>query len=78
MELDGGSGELTADVDSLGDTSEDVVLADLSADTADLTARDDVITLDDVTATLTKAGARPSAASTPKAPPSTRSTCRSR
>ncbi|MER5380470.1 HtaA domain-containing protein [Streptomyces sp. NPDC002688] len=58
VELDGGSGELTADVASLGDTSEDVVLADLSADTADLTARDDVITLDDVTATLTKAGAK--------------------
>ncbi|MET9893314.1 HtaA domain-containing protein [Streptomyces sp. NPDC006465] len=58
VELDGGSGELTADVASLGDTSEDVVLADLSADTADLTARDDVITLDDVTAILTEAGAK--------------------
>ncbi|MCX4991327.1 MULTISPECIES: HtaA domain-containing protein [unclassified Streptomyces] len=58
VELDGGSGELTADVDSLGETSEDVVLADLSADAADLAARDDVVTLDDVTATLTKAGAK--------------------
>ncbi|MET9900795.1 HtaA domain-containing protein [Streptomyces sp. NPDC006446] len=58
VELDGGSGELTADVDSLGETSEDVVLADLSADTADLAVRDDVVTLDDVTATLTKAGAK--------------------
>ncbi|WP_445072097.1 HtaA domain-containing protein [Streptomyces sp. SAS_267] len=57
VELDGGSGELTADVDSLGETSDDVVLADLSTDTAGLTAQDDVITLDGVTAKLTKAGA---------------------
>ncbi|MET8099924.1 HtaA domain-containing protein [Streptomyces sp. NPDC005236] len=57
VELDGGSGELTADVDSLGKTSDDVVLADLSTNTAGLTARDDVITLDGVTAKLTKAGA---------------------
>ncbi|MFF2362652.1 HtaA domain-containing protein [Streptomyces sp. NPDC058122] len=57
VELDGGSGKLTADVDSLGKTSDDVVLADLSAKTADLTATDDVITLDGVTAKLTKAGA---------------------
>ncbi|MET7777329.1 HtaA domain-containing protein [Streptomyces mirabilis] len=56
-ELDGGSGELTADVDSLGEKSEDVVLADLKADSTELTARDDVIAFDDVTATLTKAGA---------------------
>ncbi|MFD6548975.1 HtaA domain-containing protein [Streptomyces sp. NPDC058398] len=56
-ELDGGSGELTADVDSLGETSDDVVLADLSTGTAGLTAKDDVITLDGVTAKLTKAGA---------------------
>ncbi|PKT72373.1 hypothetical protein CW362_13945 [Streptomyces populi] len=57
VELDGGSGKLTADVESLGETSDDVVLADLSADTADLTATDDVITLDGVTARLTEAGA---------------------
>ncbi|WP_406837014.1 HtaA domain-containing protein [Streptomyces sp. AHU1] len=57
VELDGGSGELTADVDSLGRTSDDVVLADLSANTADLKATDDVITLDGVTAELTEAGA---------------------
>ncbi|MFF3888060.1 HtaA domain-containing protein [Streptomyces sp. NPDC001914] len=57
VELDGGSGELTADVDSLGETSDDVVLADLSTNTADLKATDDVITLDGVTDRLTKAGA---------------------
>jgi hypothetical protein len=56
-ELDGGFGELTADVDSLGEKSEDVVLADLKADSTELTVRDDVIAFDDVTATLTKAGA---------------------
>ncbi|MFJ9628358.1 HtaA domain-containing protein [Streptomyces sp. NPDC091280] len=56
--LDGGSGKLTADVTSLGEKSEDVVLADLKADSADLTAKDDVITLDDVTTTLTAAGAK--------------------
>lgn len=56
-ELDGGSGELTADVDSLGEKSEDVVLADLKADSTELAVRDDVIAFDDVTATLTKAGA---------------------
>ncbi|MFF3449387.1 HtaA domain-containing protein [Streptomyces sp. NPDC002667] len=57
VELDGGSGELTADVDSRGRTSEDVVLAEPTTNTAGLTARDDVITLDAVTARLTKAGA---------------------
>ncbi|MEU9288975.1 HtaA domain-containing protein [Streptomyces sp. NPDC048275] len=56
-ELDGGSGELTADVDSLGEKSEDVVLAKLKAKSTELTVTDDVITLDDVTATLTEAGA---------------------
>lgn len=56
--LDNGSGELTADVTSLGEKSEDVVLADLKADSADLTAKNDVITVDDVTATLTAAGAK--------------------
>ncbi|WOX09261.1 HtaA domain-containing protein [Streptomyces sp. N50] len=56
--LDNGSGELTADVTSLGEKSEDVVLADLKAGSTDLTAKNDVITLDDVTATLTAAGAK--------------------
>ncbi|MFJ4929891.1 HtaA domain-containing protein [Streptomyces sp. NPDC088736] len=56
--LDGGSGRLTADVDSLGEKSEDVVLADLQAASGDLTVKDDVITVDDVTATLTGAGAK--------------------
>ncbi|GAA3996503.1 HtaA domain-containing protein [Streptomyces plumbiresistens] len=55
--LDGGSGELTADVTSLGEKSEDVVLADLKAATSDLTASDDLIAVDDVEATLTEAGA---------------------
>ncbi|MCX4810618.1 HtaA domain-containing protein [Streptomyces sp. NBC_01239] len=56
--LDGGTGKLTADVTSLGEKSEDVVLADLKAASADVTAKDDVITLDDVTTTLTAAGAK--------------------
>ncbi|MFG2952392.1 HtaA domain-containing protein [Streptomyces sp. NPDC048291] len=56
--LDGGKGELTADVTSLGTTTEDVELADLKAASADLTPTGDVITLDDVTATLTEAGAK--------------------
>ncbi|MER6677899.1 HtaA domain-containing protein [Streptomyces sp. NPDC000983] len=55
--LDDGAGELTADVTSLGETSEDVVLAELKADSAALTAKNDVITVDDITATLTDAGA---------------------
>ncbi|MEU8643813.1 HtaA domain-containing protein [Streptomyces sp. NPDC048674] len=58
VELDGGTGELTADVESLGKTSDDVVLAHLTADSSDLKAEDDVISLDDVTAELTKAGAQ--------------------
>ncbi|MEU8790301.1 HtaA domain-containing protein [Streptomyces sp. NPDC048643] len=58
VELDGGSGELTADVESLGKTTDDVVLAHLTAATSDLKAKDDVLTLDDVTAELTKAGAQ--------------------
>lgn len=57
MSLDEGSGELTADVTSLGEKTEDVVLADLKAAKSDLTASDDVITVDDVAATLTAAGA---------------------
>ncbi|MGW0794858.1 HtaA domain-containing protein [Streptomyces sp. NPDC002692] len=56
--LDGGSGRLTADVDSLGEKTEDVVFADLQAASGDLTVKDDVITVDDVTATLTGAGAK--------------------
>ncbi|MEW2408422.1 HtaA domain-containing protein [Streptomyces griseoviridis] len=58
VSLDGGKGELTADVTSLGKKTEDVVLADLKAGSADLTAEGDVITVDDVTATLTEAGAK--------------------
>ncbi|MGA5124324.1 HtaA domain-containing protein [Streptomyces pseudogriseolus] len=57
VNLTRGKGTLSADVDDLGETSQDVVLADLSAPSAELTARDDVITLDGVTATLTEAGA---------------------
>ncbi|MFI6619389.1 HtaA domain-containing protein [Streptomyces sp. NPDC050528] len=56
--LDNGTGELTADVTSLGEKAEDVVLADLKAGSTDLTAKDDVITVGDVTATLTAAGAK--------------------
>lgn len=55
--LDEGSGKLTADVTSLGEKTQDVVLADLEAAKSDLTASDDVITVDDVAATLTEAGA---------------------
>ncbi|WP_019067279.1 HtaA domain-containing protein [Streptomyces hokutonensis] len=43
---------------SLGEKSEEVVLADLKAGSTDLTAKNDVITLDDVTTTLTAAGAK--------------------
>ncbi|MFE4961304.1 HtaA domain-containing protein [Streptomyces sp. NPDC056660] len=56
--VDGDKGELTADVTSLGTTTKNVELADLKADSADLTPEDDVITLDDVTATPTEAGAK--------------------
>ncbi|WP_327595296.1 HtaA domain-containing protein [Streptomyces chartreusis] len=56
--LDEGVGELTADVTSLGEKTADVVLADLKADEPDLAAQEDVITADDVTATLTEAGAK--------------------
>ncbi|GAA3850810.1 HtaA domain-containing protein [Streptomyces lacrimifluminis] len=56
--IDNGAGELTADVVSLGEKSDDVVLADLTTDAADLTAVNDVITLSDVTAELTAAGAK--------------------
>lgn len=56
--IDNGAGELTADVESLGEKSADVVLADLTTDATDLTAVNDVITLSDVTAKLTAAGAK--------------------
>ncbi|MEU3895591.1 HtaA domain-containing protein [Streptomyces sp. NPDC045251] len=56
--LDGGTGTLTADVDSLGTQTRGVVLADLKAKSADLAARGDVITVDGVAATLTEAGAK--------------------
>ncbi|WP_030422385.1 HtaA domain-containing protein [Streptomyces sp. NRRL F-5065] len=55
--LDGGRGTLTADVNSLGEKSAGVVLADLEAQSAALTAKDDVITVDAIAATLTAAGA---------------------
>ncbi|MFJ6072786.1 HtaA domain-containing protein [Streptomyces sp. NPDC093065] len=54
--LDGGTGKLSADVDSLGTQTKGVVLADLKAKTGDLTAAKNVITVDDVAATLTAAG----------------------
>ncbi|MHC3453466.1 HtaA domain-containing protein [Streptomyces prasinus] len=56
--LDGGTGELSADVDKLGEQSQDVVLATLRAKSSGLTAEDDVITVDGVAATLTEAGAK--------------------
>ncbi|MGW5210102.1 HtaA domain-containing protein [Streptomyces sp. NPDC004051] len=56
--LDGGSGTLSADVTKLGERSQDVVLADLKAKTSGLTTKNDVITLNDVAATLTEAGAK--------------------
>ncbi|MFF9295455.1 HtaA domain-containing protein [Streptomyces althioticus] len=58
VNLTEGKGTLSADVDDLGEISQDVVLADLSAPSPTLTAKDDVITLDKVTATLTEAGAK--------------------
>ncbi|CAL9421754.1 hypothetical protein SUDANB21_01867 [Streptomyces sp. enrichment culture] len=57
VNLTQGRGTLSADVDDLGTTTRDVVLAELSAPSAALTAQDDVIALDGVTATLTEAGA---------------------
>lgn len=56
--LNRGSGKLTADVDRLGEKSQNVVLADLKAGSTGLTAVNDVITLNKVTATLTEAGAK--------------------
>ncbi|MFK0123615.1 HtaA domain-containing protein [Streptomyces nigra] len=56
--LDGGSGRLTADVTSLGEKSEDVVLAELKAESPALKADGDVITVAGIGATLTEAGAK--------------------
>ncbi|WP_328560129.1 HtaA domain-containing protein [Streptomyces coelicoflavus] len=56
--LDGGTGKLSADVNSLGEQTEGVVLADLEAESGDLKADGDVITVDGVAATLTDAGAK--------------------
>ncbi|WP_435231500.1 HtaA domain-containing protein [Streptomyces althioticus] len=58
VNLTKGKGTLTADVADHDETSQDVVLADLSAPSAALTVKDDVITLDKVTATLTEAGTK--------------------
>ncbi|MGW4890319.1 HtaA domain-containing protein [Streptomyces murinus] len=57
-ELNHGTGTLTADVTSLGKKFEDVVLADLKAKSTGLIAKNDVITVNGVTATLTDAGAK--------------------
>ncbi|MFB6754442.1 HtaA domain-containing protein [Streptomyces sp. NPDC056353] len=56
--LDGGTGTLSADVNSLGTQTKGVVLADLKAKSGDLKAAQDVVTVDDVAATLTAAGAK--------------------
>ncbi|CAB61716.1 MULTISPECIES: HtaA domain-containing protein [Streptomyces] len=56
--LDGGTGKLTADVNSLGTRTEGVVLADLEAKSGDLKADKDVITVDGIAATVTDAGAK--------------------
>jgi hypothetical protein len=56
--LDGGSGTLTADVNSLGTRTRGVVLADLEAGSGDLKADKDVITVDGIAATVTDAGAK--------------------
>ncbi|MER7742118.1 HtaA domain-containing protein [Streptomyces sp. NPDC096538] len=58
VNLTKGKGALSADVADHDETTQDVVLADLSAPSAALTAKDDVITLDGVNATLTEAGAK--------------------
>ncbi|MDX3403513.1 HtaA domain-containing protein [Streptomyces violaceoruber] len=56
--LDGGTGKLTADVNSLGTRTEGVVLADLEAKSGDLKADKNVITVDGIAATVTDAGAK--------------------
>ncbi|WP_031046246.1 HtaA domain-containing protein [Streptomyces sp. NRRL F-5650] len=55
--LDGGAGTLSADVNSLGEQTRGVVLADLKAGSGDLEADGGVITVDGIAATLTGAGA---------------------
>ncbi|WP_267713376.1 HtaA domain-containing protein [Streptomyces sp. CoH17] len=55
--LDGGTGTLSADVNSLGEQTKGVVLADLKAGSGDLEADGGVITVDGIAATLTGAGA---------------------
>ncbi|MFA3874195.1 HtaA domain-containing protein [Streptomyces sp. MMCC 100] len=55
--LDGGTGTLSADVNSLGARTEGVVLADLKAESGDLRAAENVITVDGIAATVTEAGA---------------------
>ncbi|MFE5603207.1 HtaA domain-containing protein [Streptomyces coelicoflavus] len=56
--LDGGTGTLTADVNSLGTRTKGVVLADLKAKSGDLKADRNVITVDGIAATVTDAGAK--------------------
>ncbi|MBZ6256148.1 HtaA domain-containing protein [Streptomyces olivaceus] len=56
--LDGGTGKLSADVTSLGAQTKGVVLADLKAASGDLEAAENVVTVDDIAATLTEAGAK--------------------
>ncbi|MBZ6132029.1 HtaA domain-containing protein [Streptomyces olivaceus] len=56
--LDGGTGKLSADVTSLGTQTKGVVLADLKAASGDLEAAENVVTVDDIAATLTEAGAK--------------------
>ncbi|MCX5038206.1 MULTISPECIES: HtaA domain-containing protein [Streptomyces] len=56
--LDGGTGSLTADVNSLGTRTKGVVLADLRAKSGDLKADKNVITVDGIAATVTDAGAK--------------------
>ncbi|HZF88766.1 HtaA domain-containing protein [Streptomyces sp.] len=55
--LDEGTGELTADVTSLGDTTQDVVLARLTAGSAGPAVKNDVLAVADVAAELTDEGA---------------------
>ncbi len=58
VNLTKGKGTLSADVADHDETTQDVVLADLSSQSPTLTAKDDVISLDKVTATLTETGAK--------------------
>ncbi|MGW5708249.1 HtaA domain-containing protein [Streptomyces olivaceus] len=56
--LDGGTGKLSADVTSLGTQTKGVVLADLKAASGELEAVENVVTVGDIAATLTEAGAK--------------------